>query len=193
MKAIAVYCGSATPADPVYIEAARNVGHALAQRGITVVYGGGRLGLMGALADAALAAGGQVIGVIPQALIGGEVAHTGCTELRVVGNMHERKAAFTDLADGFINLPGGVGTMDEMWEAVSWSQLGYHSKPVGVLNVAGYYDHLIAFNAHMADVGFVRDAHRGILLVADLLDELLAKMAGYVPHKTIFQMKAEDL
>jgi uncharacterized protein (TIGR00730 family) len=193
MKAIAVYCGSATPADPVYIEAARNVGHALAQRGITVVYGGGRLGLMGALADSALAAGGQVIGVIPKALIGGEVAHTGCTELRIVGNMHERKAAFTDLADGFINLPGGVGTMDEMWEAISWAQLGYHNKPVGILNIAGYYDHLIAFNAHMADVGFVRDAHKGILLVADELDELLDKMAGYVPHKTIFQMASEDL
>ncbi len=193
MRAIAVYCGSATPADPVYITAARDVGRTLAQRGITVVYGGGRLGLMGALADAALAAGGQVIGVIPQALIGGEVAHTGCTELRVVNNMHERKAAFAKLADGFINLPGGVGTMDEMWEAVSWSQLGYHSKPVGILNVAGYYDHLIAFNAHMADVGFVRDAHKGILLVAGALDELLDKMAGYVPHKTIFEMKAEDL
>jgi uncharacterized protein (TIGR00730 family) len=107
--------------------------------------------------------------------------------------MHERKQAFTDLSDGFINLPGGVGTMDEMWEAVSWSQLGYHSKPVGILNVAGYYDHLIAFNAHMADVGFVRDAHRGILIVAGGLEELLDKMTAYVPHKTIFQMKAEDL
>ncbi len=193
MKAIAVYCGSATPANPVYIDAARDVGLTLAQRGITIVYGGGRLGLMGAVADAALLAGGKVIGIIPQALIGGEVAHTGCTELHVVKNMHERKQAFTDLSDGFINLPGGVGTMDEMWEAISWSQLGYHNKPVGILNIAGYYDHLIAFNAHMADVGFVRDAHKGILLVADALAELLDKMAGYVPHKTIFEMKAEDL
>lgn len=193
MKAIAVYCGSATPADPVYIDTARAVGTALAQRGMTVVYGGGRLGLMGAVADAALLAGGKVIGIIPEALVDAEAAHLGCTELRVVKNMHERKAAFTDLSDGFINLPGGVGTMDEMWEAVSWSQLGYHSKPVGILNIAGYYDHLIAFNAHMADVGFVRDAHRGILLVAGVLDELLDKMAAYEPHKTIFQMKAEDL
>jgi uncharacterized protein (TIGR00730 family) len=193
MKAIAVYCGSATPSDPVYIESAREVGTTLAQRGITIVYGGGRLGLMGAVADAALEAGGKVIGIIPDALIGAEVAHRGCTELHVVKNMHERKQAFTDLSDGFINLPGGVGTMDEMWEAVSWSQLGYHSKPVGILNIAGYYDHLIAFNAHMADVGFVRDAHKGILLVADVLDELLDKMTDYVPHKTIFQMKAEDL
>ncbi len=193
MKAIAVYCGSASPTDSVYIEAARDVGRTLAEHGITVVYGGGKLGLMGAVADAALAAGGKVIGVIPEALVSSEVAHRGCTELHVVKNMHERKAAFTDLSDGFINLPGGVGTMDEMWEAVSWSQLGYHSKPVGVLNIAGYYDHLIAFNAHMVDVGFVRDAHKGILLVADELGALLDKMTNYVPHKTIFQMKASDL
>jgi uncharacterized protein (TIGR00730 family) len=193
MQAIAVYCGSASPADPVYIEAARHVGTSLAARGITVVYGGGRLGLMGAVADSALAAGGKVIGIIPEALVNAEVAHTGCTELRVVKNMHERKALFTDLSDGFINLPGGVGTMDEMWEAVSWSQLGYHSKPVGVLNIAGYYDHLIAFNAHMASVGFVRDAHKGILLVAETIDDLLGKMTSYTPHKNIFAMKASDL
>ena len=193
MKALAVYCGSATPADPVYIEAARHVGRTLAERGITVVYGGGRLGLMGAVADSALAAGGKVIGVIPEALVDAEVAHQGCTELRVVKNMHERKALFTDLSDGFVNLPGGVGTMDEMWEAVSWSQLGYHSKPVGILNVAGYYDHLIAFNAHLADVGFVREAHKGILLIADEIDALLEKMTAYQPHKNIFAMKAEDL
>ena len=192
MKSLAIYCGSATPADPVYIEAARHVGRTLAERDITVVYGGGRLGLMGAVADSALAAGGKVIGVIPEALVDAEVAHQGCTELRVVKNMHERKALFTDLSDGFVNLPGGVGTMDEMWEAVSWSQLGYHSKPVGILNIAGYYDHLIAFNAHMADVGFVREAHTGILLVADEIGALLEKMAAYQPHKNIFAMKAED-
>lgn len=193
MKAIAVYCGSANPANPVYIEAARHVGRSLAERGIITVYGGGRLGLMGAVADSALEAGGKVIGVIPEALVGSEVAHNGCTELHVVRNMHERKAMFTDLSDGFINLPGGVGTMDELWEAVSWAQLGYHNKPVGILNIAGYYDHLIAFNRHMADVGFVRDAHRSILVVAEQLDALLDKMDNYVPHKPIFAMKAEDL
>lgn len=193
MQSLAVYCGSATPADPVYIDAARAVGQGLAERGITAVYGGGRLGLMGAVADAALAAGGKVIGIIPEALVGAEVAHKGCTELHVVKNMHERKQAFTDLSDGFINLPGGVGTMDEMWEAISWAQLGYHSKPVGILNIAGYYDHLIAFNTHMADVGFVRAAHKDILIVAEQLPDLLAKMEAYVPHKTIFQMKADDL
>ncbi len=193
MKRLAVYCGSATPADPVYIETARDVGRSLAERGIGVVYGGGRLGLMGAVADAALAVGGEVIGVIPEALVGSEVAHTGCTELHVVAGMHERKRAFTDLSDGFVTIPGGVGTMDELWEAVSWAQLGYHSKPVGLLNVAGFYDHLIAFNAHMAEVGFIRAPHRGILIVGDTLDGLLDKMAAYEPHRTIFAMKAEDL
>ena len=185
MKRIAIYCGSASPADPVYIEAARIVGTELAQRGIGVVYGGGRLGLMGAVADAALDAGGEVIGIIPQALVDAEVAHRGCTELRIVSGMHERKALFTDLSDGFITLPGGVGTMDELWEAVSWSQLGYHEKPVGLLNVGGFYDALIAFNAHMASVGFVREQHRGILLSDDSLDGLLGQMTAYRPHETI--------
>jgi uncharacterized protein (TIGR00730 family) len=193
MKRIAVYCGSATPADPRYVELAAEVGAGLAARGIGVVYGGGKLGLMGAVADAALAAGGEVVGVIPEALVGAEVAHKGCTELHVVPGMHERKKAFTDLSDGFLTLPGGVGTMDELWEAISWAQLGYHNKPVGVLNALGFYDHLIAFNRHMADIGFVREAHRGIMLVEEALDPLLNAMAAYVPHKTIFAMKAADL
>jgi uncharacterized protein (TIGR00730 family) len=193
VKRIAIYCGSATPADTIYIEAARAVGAELARRDIGVVYGGGRLGLMGAVADAALAAGGEVIGIIPQALVDAEVAHRGCTELRIVSGMHERKALFTDLSDGFITLPGGVGTMDELWEAVSWSQLGYHEKPVGLLNVGGFYDALIAFNRHMAGVGFVREQHRGILLSDDTLDGLLAQMVAYRPHETIFKMKAANL
>ena len=125
MKRLAVYCGSATPADPAYLDLAHQVGATLAQRGIGVVYGGGRLGLMGAIADSALAAGGEVIGVIPQALVDAEVAHRGLTELHVVPGMHERKKAFTDLADGFVTIPGGTGTMDELWEAMSWSQIGY--------------------------------------------------------------------
>lgn len=193
MKRLAVYCGSASPADPVYIDAARAVGHALAVRGIGVVYGGGRLGLMGAVADAALAAGGEVIGIIPQALVDAEVAHRGCTELHVVSGMHERKALFTDLSDGFVTLPGGVGTMDELWEAISWAQLGYHAKPVGLLNVAGFYDGLIAFNAHMIEVGFVRAQHAGIMIANDDLDALLERMAAYVPHDTIFKMTAAQL
>jgi len=193
MKRLAIYCGSATPADPVYIESARMVGRSLAERGIGVVYGGGRLGLMGAVADAALEAGGEVIGVIPDALVSAEVAHRGCTELHTVQTMHQRKQLFTDLSDGFISIPGGVGTMDELWEAVSWAQLGYHEKPVGLLNVAGYYDHLIAFAEHMAAVGFVRPQHRDILIVDDTLEGLLAKMAEYRPHQTIFRMTSDQL
>lgn len=193
MKRLAVYCGSATPADPVFIETARTVGRALAARGIGLVYGGGRLGLMGAVADAVLEAGGEVIGVIPEALVGTEVAHRGCTQLHVVSGMHERKRMFTDLSDGFVTIPGGVGTMDELWEAISWSQLGYHQNPVGLLNAAGFFDHLIAFNRHMIDVGFIRPAHAGIMIVDEAIDGLIDKMATYVPHAPIFAMKADDL
>ena len=139
MNRLAVYCGSASPADPAYLELARHVGRTLAERGIGVVYGGGKAGLMGAVASAALEAGGEVIGVIPQALVDMEVANRDCTELHVVQTMHQRKQAFTDLSDGFVTLPGGVGTLDELWEAISWAQLGYHRKPVGLLNALGYY------------------------------------------------------
>jgi len=193
MKRLAVYCGSASPEDPRYIQLAYDVGKALAERGIDTVYGGGRLGLMGAVAKGALDAGGEVIGVIPEALANSEVANHDCTELLTVSGMHERKQRFTDLSDGFVTLPGGVGTMDELWEAMSWAQLGYHSDPVGLLNAFGFYDELIAFNAKMADVGFVREAHAGILIPAGTIDELLDKMAAYTPHTPIFRMKAEDL
>ncbi|HWK35073.1 TIGR00730 family Rossman fold protein [Sphingomonas sp.] len=193
MKRLAIYCGSATPADPVYVESARTVGRTLAERGIGVVYGGGRLGLMGAVADGALAAGGEVIGVIPQALVDAEVAHRGLTELHIVGTMHERKQAFTDLSDGFVTLPGGTGTMDELWEAMSWAQIGYHANPVGLLNVAGYYDGLITFVETMGDVGFLRAQHRGLLIVDDTLDGLLARMADFRPTTTVGQIGASDL
>lgn len=193
MKRLAVYCGSATPADPRYIEVAREVGEGLARRGIGVVYGGGRLGLMGALASAALGAGGEVIGVIPEALVNSEVANPDCTELHVVKDMHERKAMFTSLSDGFLTIPGGVGTMDELWEAISWAQLGYHAKPVGLYNALGFYDQLIAFNHHMAAVGFIRPAHQGIMLHENELDLLLTRMAAHRPHTPIFGMMAKDL
>ena len=193
MSRIAVYCGSATPADSRYVALAGEVGRTLARRNICVVYGGGRLGLMGALATGALNAGGEVIGVIPEALVGGEVANRDCTELRVVANMHERKRAFTDLSDGFITIPGGVGTMDELWEAVSWAQLGYHAKPVGLLNAFGFYDHLLAFNRQMIETGFIREAHAGIIIAEDTLEPLLELMAAHQPHTPIFAMKASDL
>lgn len=193
MNRLAVYCGSATPPDPRYIALAREVGTTLANQGIGVVYGGGKRGLMGAVADSALAAGGEVIGVIPEALKGRELAHHGLTELHIVKTMHERKQAFTDLSDGFLTLPGGVGTMDELWEAVSWAQLGYHNKPVGMLNALGYYDGLVAFHAHMAETGFVREAHKGIIIAANTLGELLEKMARFQPPDTILTMRSEDL
>ena len=190
MKRLAVYCGAASPADGRYVALAAAVGAELAQRGIGVVYGGGRLGLMGAVADAALAAGGEVIGVIPRALEEAEVAHRGCTELIVVETMHERKAAFTRLSDGFVTLPGGVGTMDELWEAVSWAQLGYHAKPVGLLNAFGFFDLLLAFTSHMGEVGFIREAHRGIIIAERELGLLLDRMAA---HQAITPLVAMDL
>lgn len=192
MKRLAVYCGSATPADPRYVELARDVGAALAEQGIGVVYGGGKLGLMGAVAGSALAKGGEVIGVIPEALVSAEVANYDC-ELTIVADMHERKAAFTRLSDGFLVLPGGVGTQDELWEAISWAQLGYHAKPVGLLNAFGFYDHLVAFNRHMAEVGFVRPAHTGLLMAEPELDLLLERMRAHQPVHAIFHMKSEEL
>ena len=193
MKRLAVYCGSATPADPRYIELATDVGRTLAERGIGVVYGGGRLGLMGAVASGALQAGGEVIGVIPEALVSSEVANHDCSELIVVADMHQRKAAFTRLSDGFVTIPGGVGTMDELWEAVSWAQLGYHDKPVGLLNAYGFYDGLIEFYHHMHATGFVRPMHQGIILAEPELDLLLARMAAHQPHTPIFGMKTSEL
>lgn len=192
MKRLAVYCGSATPADPRYIELARDVGTTLARRGIGVVYGGGRLGLMGAVAGSAMLAGGEVIGVIPEALVSEEVANYDC-ELTIVSDMHERKAAFTRLSDGFLILPGGVGTMDELWEAVSWAQLGYHSKPVGILNAFGFYDRLLEFNRHMAEVGFIRPAHQGIVMAESELDLLLARMQAHEPITPIVKMNPDTL
>ena len=193
MNRLAVYCGSASPADPRYEALAMAVGQALGARGIGVVYGGGKLGLMGAVAAGALLAGGEVIGVIPEALVAAEVANKACTELHVVATMHERKKAFTDFSDGFLTLPGGVGTMDELWEAVSWAQLGYHDKPVGLLNAYGFYDGLVQFYHRMGTSGFIRAEHRGILIVERELDALLERMEAYVPHKPIFRMTAEEL
>ncbi len=193
MKRLAVYCGSASPADPRFAELAREVGDALARRGIGVVYGGGRLGMMGALAGGALAAGGEVIGVIPEKLVEAELANPDCTELRKVKGMHERKLAFTELSDGFLTLPGGVGTMDELWEAVSWAQLGYHAKPVGLLNAFGFFDHLLAFNRHMAETGFIRTAHRGIIMAEHDLGLLLTRMAAHEPVRAITAMGLDEI
>ena len=164
MKSITVYCGSNPGADPAFADATRALARRLASDGVRIVYGGGHVGLMGILADAAMAAGGEVVGVMPQALIDREIGHTGLSELRIVGSMHERKALMAELADGFVALPGGVGTLDELVEIYTWSQLGLHRKPLGLLNVAGYYDALVAFLDHAVEMAFLRPEHRAMLL-----------------------------
>ena len=164
---IAVYCGSAAGADPGFADAARLLGRTMVERGIDLVYGGGRLGLMGIVADTVLDAGGRVYGVIPQALVDHEVAHRGCTELHTVANMHERKAKMTELTDAFVALPGGIGTLDELFEAWTWNALGYHAKPFCLLNVLGFWDGLDGFMDHVRDSGFLSQARRGQLLKAD--------------------------
>lgn len=178
MPRICVFCGSSFGRLPVYREAAIEVGRQLARRGIGLVYGGASVGLMGALADAALAAGGEVIGVIPRALVDREIAHLGLSELRVVDSLHQRKALMAELADAFLALPGGIGTLDELSEALTWSQLGIHRKSLGLLNVAGYYDALLATLDHAVAERFVRPENRALLIsdtdAARLIERLLA-------------------
>lgn len=173
MQRLAVYCGSNHGADARYADAARELGREMAARSIGLVYGGGRLGLMGAIADAILEAGGEAHGVIPEALINLELAHTGLTELHVVASMHERKAKMTELCEAFAVLPGGIGTLDELFEAWSWNALGYHSKPLALVNVAGYWDALVALVDHVTDQGFVSHVRRAQLIVAKTAAETI--------------------
>ena len=184
MQAVCVFCGSNRGASDAYTDAARDTGRAIAERGLTLVYGGAAVGLMGAVADSALAAGGKVIGVIPRALVEREIAHKGLTELREVSSMHERKAAMADLSDGFLALPGGAGTLEELFEVWTWGQLGHHQKPVGLLNADGFYDGLAAFLDHVRVEGFIRAEHRDMLIVerdpARLLDRFEAYRAPVV-------------
>lgn len=181
MKRVCVFCGSAPGANPLYTEAAAKVGRTLARRGLGLVYGGGSIGLMGAIADAALAEGGEVVGVIPKALQLRELAHGKLTTLHVVGSMHERKAKMAELAHAFIALPGGMGTLEEFAEILTWAQLGLHERPCGLLDVAGYYRPLIAFFDQAAAEGFVRPAHRRLVLVADDPDVLLDQFLAWQP------------
>jgi len=167
MRRICVFAGSSPGGRPGYRTAAEALGRTLATRGVGLVYGGARVGLMGTLADAVLAGGGQVIGVIPEALVAKEVAHNGLTELRVVFSMHERKAAMADLSDGFIAIPGGWGTLEELFEVLTWGQLGLHQKPCGLLNVENYFDGLLSFTDHMVNEGFVRRENSAMISVSN--------------------------
>ena len=181
MRRLCVYCGSSAGFDPVYKSTAIELGTFLAAQKISLVYGGGNVGLMGALADAALAAGGEVIGIIPHHLIAMEVGHRQLTSLIAVDSMHARKHQMAELSDGFIALAGGIGTAEELLEVLTWLQLGIHAKPVGLLNINGYFDHLLAFLSHMEESGFLKREHREMLIVDQSPGRLLDRLRDFVP------------
>jgi uncharacterized protein (TIGR00730 family) len=181
IEAVCVFCGSSKGNGPVYQESARRLGVELARRGLELVYGAGDVGLMGVLADAALEAGGRVFGVIPQSLVEREVAHRGLTELHVVETMHQRKALMADRADAFVALPGGFGTLDELFEILTWAQLGIHRKPVGLLNVNRFFDPLLAWVMHARDEGFIKQKHVELLKVATDVGEMLDVLMRHEP------------
>jgi uncharacterized protein (TIGR00730 family) len=189
---LCVFCGSNAGQDPVYFETAQTLGRALATNGIDLVYGGAAVGLMGAVADAALAKGGHVIGVMPQALVDKEIAHRGLSDLRVVGSMHERKALMAELADGFIALPGGLGTFEELFEVWTWAQLGYHRKPCALLNAGGFYDKLTDFLDEVVERGFVKPIHRAMLIVENEPAALIEAMRAYEPPQVDKWIKAGE-
>ena len=181
LSSICVFCGSNAGANPAYLESAEIVGRGLAQRGVRVVYGGATVGMMGALADAVRGEGGDVVGVIPRAIFDREIGHTGLDDLRVVGSMHERKALMAELSDAFIALPGGIGTLEELFEVYTWAQLGIHTKPLGLMDVAGYFQPLVAFLDHAVQERFLRPEMRTLLAVSDELDDLLAELEASEP------------
>ncbi|WP_068829232.1 TIGR00730 family Rossman fold protein [Pseudomonas sp. BMS12] len=181
LKSVCVFCGASPGARPIYREAAEALGRSLAERGLTLIYGGGAVGLMGIVADAALAAGGEVIGIIPQSLERAEIGHNGLTRLEVVDGMHARKARMAELADAFIALPGGLGTLEELFEVWTWGQLGYHAKPLGLLEVDGFYARLTDFLDHLVAERFVREPHRAMLQIDEAPSALLERLAAWQP------------
>ena len=183
-RSYCVFLGSSPGASPAYIETARALGRAMARRGVGLVYGGASVGCMAAVAEAALSEGGEVVGVMPQALVDKEVAHTELSEMRVVDSMHERKALMAELSDGFIALPGGLGTLEELFEVLTWAQLGFHRKPCALLDGNGYFNHLEAFLDHAVEQGFIKPVHRGILITASEPEALLNALAAYTPAFT---------
>jgi uncharacterized protein (TIGR00730 family) len=190
IRRLAVFCGSNPGARPDYVEAARALGRLLAQRGIGIVYGGSNVGLMAALADAMTDEFGDIIGVIPRMLVEREVANKALTDLRIVDSMHQRKAMMAELADGFIALPGGIGTLEEFFETWTWGQLGMHAKPCGLLNVAGYFDPLLEFLDHAVAERFVRDAHRAMVVVESEPAALLSRFERYEPPRVVKWLNA---
>jgi uncharacterized protein (TIGR00730 family) len=181
LSSVCVFCGSNAGVDPAYVEAAKAAGRTLAERGLRVVYGGAHVGMMGALADAAMAAGGEVVGVIPRQIVDLEVAHNGVRDLRVVGSMHERKALMADLADAFVALPGGIGTLEELFEVFTWAHLGLHRKPLGLLDVADYYAPLEAMLDHAVEQRFLRPQTRAMLVREHSLEALLERFGAWEP------------
>jgi len=192
MERVCVFCGSSPGARPEYGEAAEALGRALVEAGLGLVYGGASVGLMGWIADTVLAGSGEVIGVIPESMAKKEIAHGGLSDLRVVGSMHERKAMMADLASGFIALPGGLGTFEELFEILTWAQLGMHKKPIGLLNVGGYYDPLLMMLDRAVGQQFVRPEHHGLLLVSTDPEALLAAMNAYKPAAREKWINAEE-
>jgi uncharacterized protein (TIGR00730 family) len=183
LSSVCVFCGSNPGVDPAYLEAARHLGRGLAERGLRLVYGGARVGMMGALADAAIGAGGEVTGVIPRQIVDLEVGHDGVADLRIVDSMHERKALMADLADAFVALPGGIGTLEELFEVFTWAHLGLHRKPLGLLDVAGYYAPLEAMLDHAVEQRFLRPGTRAMLVRDDSLDALLERFEAWEPPR----------
>ncbi len=192
LKSICVYCGSNTGADPAYAHAARALGAALAEAELTLVYGGGQVGLMGVLADAVIDAGGDVTGVIPDFLHHKEIAHPRVSDMRIVKTMHERKMRMAEAADGFIAMPGGLGTLEELFEMWTWSQLGRHEKPLGLLNVNGYWTRMLAFLDHMQDEGFVEPKHRAMLACEDRPEAVIKALQGYEHPGMIASLEGRD-
>ncbi len=192
MRSVCIFCGSSDGIRPAYQAAARQMAEVIVRRGLRLVYGGGRVGLMGTLADAALAAGGKVIGVIPEALVSKELAHTGLSDLRIVGSMHERKALMADLSDGFITMPGGFGTLEEFLEVLSWAQLSIHTKPCGLLDIENYYGPLIELFDRAVAEGFVLPGHRALVLTEPDPDLLLDMMERYTPPITRKWIEPEE-
>jgi uncharacterized protein (TIGR00730 family) len=192
IKSVCVFCGSSHGFAPEYGEKAKELGRAIAARGWTLVYGGGNVGLMGVVADAVIAAGGKVIGVIPEALLARELGHHGVTELRVVNTMHERKAMMADLADAFIAMPGGIGTFEEFFEVLTWAQLGIHHKPCGLLDTRGYYQPVMDLLTNAVTEGFLRAEHQQMVLKAEGVEELLAQMEAHKPPLTAKWMKKSE-